>query len=261
MRHFQEMLLAGAIVASAAHAQGGYDGPGRYRIANVKTGKLLELNRGDQTTVVQASPRAADNQSWDIEPAGSGAYFIRNAMNARALEASQDFNGAPATCVRFDGNPRQQWVIGQGTGGAVIASHGGLLLEIPDRSVRDGVQVRTSDPGGDSQLFTLRRVSHDHDPDAPERFWDQREQVWKLAGDGACFYRQPDFRGDAFCGRTGAELSELPDWFRELFRSIKLFGRARAVYLFERPDFRGERTRVAHEERDLNRRIASLRIN
>jgi len=39
-------------------AQGGFDGPGRYEIANLKSGKVLDMDRNDQTSVMQFSSRA-----------------------------------------------------------------------------------------------------------------------------------------------------------------------------------------------------------
>src|SRR6202030_1493964 len=82
---------------------------GRYEIKNVKSGKLLEVNQ---------------NQRWDIAPVGSGFYSIRNALDGRALEA-------PMVCVRFDGNPNQQWRIRPGRDGrASIVSRGGRVLDV-----------------------------------------------------------------------------------------------------------------------------------
>jgi hypothetical protein len=48
-----------------AGAQGGFNGPGRYEITNVKSGKVLDLDRNDQTSVIQFSSRGTDNQVWE----------------------------------------------------------------------------------------------------------------------------------------------------------------------------------------------------
>jgi len=55
-----------AAAASLAMAQGGFGGPGRYEITNIKSGKVLDLDRNDQTTVIQYSARGTDNQRWDF---------------------------------------------------------------------------------------------------------------------------------------------------------------------------------------------------
>ena len=38
-------------------AQGGFNGPGRYEITNLKSGKVLDVDRNDQTSVIQFSSR------------------------------------------------------------------------------------------------------------------------------------------------------------------------------------------------------------
>ena len=45
-----------------AAAQGRFNGPGRYEITNLKSGKVLDLDRNDQTSVIQFSSRGTDNQ-------------------------------------------------------------------------------------------------------------------------------------------------------------------------------------------------------
>lgn len=271
--------IAGMMVAAAlAHAQGGFTGPGRYEIANLKSGKVLDLDRNDQTTVIQYSPRRTDNQRWDLAPGPDGSWFIRNAMNGKALQPVRDGNSAELMCARFDRSPDQQWRIQPGKdGNALIVSRGGRTIDIPDGSTRDGLHAQIYDVNGDSnQRFSFTRVGGfvDRDrrddrgvdrsrggvPDQPGRYWDDREQTWKLAGDGVCFYRQTDFRGDALCTRIGVDVSEVSG----SFGSARLFGRAQVVEVFERPGFHGERFRITRDTRDLDRMgggVGSFRVN
>ena len=80
--------IAGVLcLPTQASAQGGFNGPGRYQITNLNSGKVLDLDRNDQTSVIQFSSRGTDNQAWDIRAAGSGYYSLRSAMNGNALEA------------------------------------------------------------------------------------------------------------------------------------------------------------------------------
>src|SRR5271168_4973289 len=119
-------LIRGLAIASIALAQGGFNGPGRYEIANVKTAKVMALDRIDQTTVMQLAPRGTDQQRWDIESAGEGTFYIRSAVSGKALEAARNFNGAPLICARFDRNPNQQWKIQPGKdGNAMMVSRWG----------------------------------------------------------------------------------------------------------------------------------------
>jgi hypothetical protein len=277
MRNITLVLLLGAGFAAA---QGGFTAPGRYEIENLKSGKLLDLDRNDQTTVIQFGARGTDNQRWDFEPGDGGVWFIRNAMNGKALQIARNANSAQVICNRFDRGPDQQWRIQPGKDGNVlIVSRGGRTLDIPDGSSRDGLHVQIYDLNGDSnQRFILRRVAgssnrrDDRDrpvdrgrgPDELGRYWDEREHMWKLAGDGVCFYRQTDFRGEAFCTRIDVEIGEVTPQFRGSLGSAKLFGRAQGVEVFESPGFRGDRFRITRDMRDLDSmgdRIGSFRVN
>jgi hypothetical protein len=142
-------------------AQGGFNGPGSYEIANLQSGKVLDLDRNDQSTVIQFSPRGTDNQAWEVQPARDGFFFIRNRMNGNALEAMGNNNSAPVRGVPFNGGPGQQWRIENGKdGNALIVNRSGKTLDIPDGTNRDGVRVQVYDLNGDAnQRFVFRRVS------------------------------------------------------------------------------------------------------
>jgi hypothetical protein len=59
--------------------------------------------------------------------------------------------------------------------------------------------------------------------------------------DGACFYRDYNFRGDYFCVKSGERLGSLPPGFNDRIRSIRVFGDA-AVRVFNDENFRGVHT-------------------
>ena len=61
--------------------RGASRGQGRYEIVNVKSGRLMGVDTRDRSSVVQFSAPSGDNTSWDIEQAGQGYYYIRNAAN------------------------------------------------------------------------------------------------------------------------------------------------------------------------------------
>jgi len=87
-------------------------------------------------------------------------------------------------------------------------------------------------------------------PDRWGRIYDDRDG-WRLGGDGACFYQQPNFRGEALCIKLGDEFRNVPRDFGEVFSSVRFFGRVREVVVYERRDFRGERYRIRRDERDI----------
>jgi len=70
-----------------------------------------------------------------------------------------------------------------------------------------------------------------------------------LPREGACFYRDADFRGDYFCVPRGAEYSSLPRGFNDSISSIRLIG-AR-VRIFQDRDFRGRSTDVRRDVTNL----------
>jgi hypothetical protein len=144
-----------------AGAQGGFDGPGRYEITNLKSGKVLDLDRNDQTSVIQFSARGTDNQAWEIRASPGGYYSLRNVMNGNALEAVAAGNSTPVRATRFDGRSGQQWRFDAGrNGNALIVSRNGGALDIPDGATRDGAPVQIYDINGESnQQFKFRRVA------------------------------------------------------------------------------------------------------
>jgi hypothetical protein len=144
-----------------AGAQGGFNGPGRYEITNLKSGKVLDLDRNDQTSVIQFSSRGTDNQMWDIRAAGSGFYSLQSVMNGNALETTGNRNSTPVRATRFNGGSSQQWRFVTGKdGNALIVSRLGKTLDIPDGTNSDGARVQIYDSNGDSnQQFTFRQVS------------------------------------------------------------------------------------------------------
>ena len=186
MRNLLHALVAGSLgctlLLSELLAQGGFTGPGRYEITNLKSGKVIDLDRNDQTTVIQFSSRGTDNQTWEIQPAREGHYYLRNGMNGYALEAPGRRNSVPVRAVPFNGGESQQWRFEPGKdGNALIVSRLGKTLDIPDGTSRDGVRVQIYDVNGDSnQRFIFRRVSGyragDGDRDRDDRDRDDRDR-------------------------------------------------------------------------------------
>lgn len=295
-----------AAVPARLPAQGGFNGPGRYEISNKQSGKVMDLDRNDQRTVIQFESRGTDNQTWELRSAGGTAYYLINGMNGYALQEVRTNNSAPVEGRPYTGDRSQQWRIEAGRDGtALLISSSGKSLDIPDGTNRNGVKIQVYDRNGDpNQQFLLRQVgntgggffgrrpegdrrpgggffgnspnnpnpTYNAQPDANGRFWDQRDRIWKVDGDGVCFYRDRDYRGDAYCARTREDRGDVSrDWQGNAFSSVKLFGRARSVDIYTDRNFRGDRARIDRDEPDLQgvgnsynnvtRRIASLRVN
>ena len=281
-------LAAAVSIPFQAWAQGGFNGPGRYEISNVRSGKVIDLDRNNQTSVIQFSARNTDNQQWDVTPAEPGFWYFRNAMNGNALEAMGPGNSTPVRGTPFTGSPSQQWRIAPANdGNALITNRLGKTLDIPNASTRDGARVQTYDVNGEAnQRFIFRRLADlarrdggDRDADDwdRERRWeryygrlDERVHQWGMEGDGVCFYREPFYRGRSFCVRAGEDVRRLPDPLIERFASVKFFGRVHGVELFGEEEFGGRRARIEHDQPDLTRfrtergedmrRIVSVRV-
>lgn len=193
-------LIIAALFIGSVFGQGGFNGLGSYEIRNIKSGKVLDLDRNDQTTVIQYSSGGSDNQTWFFQDAGPGWYYIRNGMNGNALTATQNRNAAPVQGLPYDGAPNQQWTIEPGKdGNALIVSRDGKSLDIPDGTDRDGVHVQIFDRNGDSnQRFTLRQVAGGYAGRGNRPGWmgpDQGSITTCSSDDGRRHYCDADTRG------------------------------------------------------------------
>lgn len=161
---FSAVMACAALALSApwaAYAQGGFNGPGRYQITNVKSGKVLDLDRNDQRSVIQFASRGTDNQIWEVRDAGQGFFTLRSLMNGNALEAMGTRNSTQVQATPYHGSNSQQWRFETGRdSNLLVVSRLGKTLDIPDGAGRDGAPVQIYDRNGESnQQFTFRQVS------------------------------------------------------------------------------------------------------
>jgi len=69
---------------------------------------------------------------------------------------------------------------------------------------------------------------------------------------GACFYQNPNFRGDYFCSRVGASVAQVPRGANDKISSIQVFGNVE-VTVFRDSDYRGGSRTFDNDLRDLRR--------
>jgi peptidase inhibitor family I36 len=94
-----------------------------------------------------------------------------------------------------------------------------------------------------------------------------RAQQWghgSFPRDGACFYKDPDFRGDYFCVGSGENLTSVGKGMNDEISSIKIFGRAE-VTVYKDVRFEGRSSQFGSDVRDLKRMgwddlISSVRV-
>jgi Ricin-type beta-trefoil lectin domain-like len=159
---FSAMLIAATgLVAASAFArtpvpQNVYSGPGRYEIENVASGKVLDLNRQDQRTVIQWPRTHAQSQLWDIVDAGNGYVYIKSAVTGLVMDidGGRARDGARVITSQPSGSDSQLWKV-EGKGGERrFTSRLRIALDLPNGSHDDGVEYQAwNEEGKDSQRF------------------------------------------------------------------------------------------------------------
>jgi hypothetical protein len=102
-------------------------------------------------------------------------------------------------------------------------------------------------------------------PRGGEGWRGDRPPVWgreAVPREGACFYRDADFRGPYFCVPRGSTYTSLPRGFNDSISSIRLFGSG--VRIYQDVNFRGRSTEIRSDVRDLRGNwrdsVSSIRV-
>jgi len=88
--------------------------------------------------------------------------------------------------------------------------------------------------------------------------------------DGACFFKEENFRGEKFCVEKGDRMDQVPPGFGDRISSVRLYGRATAT-VFQDAGFRGPSLQIREDVENLQRfqvspghswndRISSIRV-
>ena len=92
-----------------------------------------------------------------------------------------------------------------------------------------------------------------------------RAPVWgrsPITQEGACFYEDPDFRGQSFCVPRGGTYASLPSGFNDRISSVRVFDGT--VVIFKDSDFRGRSSQIRSDVRDLRGdwkdKVSSIRV-
>jgi hypothetical protein len=89
--------------------------------------------------------------------------------------------------------------------------------------------------------------------------------------EGACFFKDENFRGEKFCVEKGDRMSQVPHGFSDRISSVRLYGRA-TVVVFQDADFRGRKLEIRDDVVNLqsfqvspghswNDRISSIQVH
>lgn len=99
-----------------------------------------------------------------------------------------------------------------------------------------------------------------------DRGWrNDRSARWSpspVTQEGACFYRDTDFRGESFCIPRGGTYASLPSGFNDRISSVRVFDGT--VVLFKDKDFHGRSEQIRSDMRDLRGnwkdKVSSIRV-
>lgn len=266
---------------------------GTWYIRNAMNGFALEeASDRNATPVIANRFTGGPSQQWRIDRASDGNALILSS-SGKALDIPDGSNRNSVKIQVFDrnGDENQRFVFRRVTGTRSTGSDW-MTSELGEDDAwassqnrpsgatdrRQGVDRRgtpsstdTWDRGGwgtgtQSSSQGSGTYGRNTAPDESGRYWDDRDQMWKMSGDGVCFYREPGYRGDAYCVRQGEERNQL-SW-SNAFSSVKFFGVMRGVQLFSDSDFAGQSFRITRDEPDMTRtrgwtndmnRVASIR--
>jgi hypothetical protein len=171
------VTITGLMAAAISSAQIGFSGPGLYEIMNKKSSRMMALDLRDRSSVIQIQSRSKEEQRWVVEPGPGGTFFIRSAVNGRALQITSEAKSTPVVCSRFDGSPAQQWRMEPASDGNpfIVSAAGGRALDIPNGSNKEGLRIQIYDRDGDSnQQFVFNRIQEPQDRDRKRRSgWDR----------------------------------------------------------------------------------------
>jgi hypothetical protein len=115
------------------------------------------------------------------------------------------------------------------------------------RGDRYSERVRNYDPSRQDGGYRNNQSSQ------ANSYYDDRDRMWKMSGDGVCFYRDRNYRGEAVCTPAGDDVANVGPNFNDSFSSVKFFGRVESVDAYENENFGGDHVRIQSDQPDLSR--------
>ncbi len=247
-------------------------GGGFVYIRNGMNGYALTQTRPNNSEPVAGEPfNNSDMQRWRFESVNNGAVIIVNASDkALDIPYGRKDNGIKINTYNKSGEINQQWTMRRVAGFDNQNRPG--VNNRRDRMRRDRQDPqRNPNPGNnrydDNPPFVQPGAGAGQGNRA--KYYDQSADMWKIDGDGACFYTQPDFHGEAFCVFSGDQRLRMSNDWNNSFSSIRFFGRASRITIADQANLRGRTdtiTRDVPNMRNFNRgnwnnRISSMRVD
>ncbi len=244
-------------------------GGGFVILRNGMNGNALTQTRNNNSEPVSAQPpNNSDAQRWRIESGNNGSVIIVNA-SGKALDIPNGStnNGVKINTYDRNNEVNQQWSLRM-VSGNFNQQNNNNRGNRQGNNRYDNNNNRNNDSDNNNRL-PPKNNGNGAGAGNQRKYFDQNANMWKLDGDGVCFYNEPQFHGDAFCVLSGDQRRRLSNDWNNRFTSIRFFGRASRVEVFDQEDLRGRTeaiTRDVPNMRNLNRgdwnnRISSFRVN
>ncbi len=256
-------------------------GGGFVYIRNGMNGYALTQTRPNNSEPVAGQQLSnSDAQRWRLESGNNGAVIIVNA-SGKALDIpyGKKDNGVKINTYNKNGEINQQWTLRRVAGYNTNTQNQPGYNNRPnrqnrrDRQNQQNQQNQQNYPNSGNSRYDTNNQQYNR-PGAgvgnrDAKYFDQNANMWKMDGDGACFYTKPQYKGEAFCVVAGDQRQRLSSDWNNSFSSIRFFGRASRITVSDQANLGGRTemiTRDVPNMRNFNRgawnnRISSLRID
>jgi Ricin-type beta-trefoil lectin domain-like len=248
-------------------------GGGFVILRNGMNGYALTQTRSNNSEPVAGQPaNNSDAQRWRLESGNNGSVILVNA-SGKALDIPNGStnNGVKINTYDRNNEVNQQWSLRPVSGNFNQQNNN-------NRSNRQGNSRydnnnnnnnNRNNDGYNNNRLPPKNNGMGAGAGNQQKYFDQTSNMWKIDGDGACFYTEAQYRGEAFCVLTGDERRRMSNDWNNSFTSIRFFGRASKVEVFDQQDLRGRSeaiTRDVPNMRNVNRgnwnnRVSSFRVN
>jgi hypothetical protein len=248
-------------------------GGGFVYIRNGMNGYALTQTRPNNSEPVAGEVfNNSDMQRWRLESANNGAVLIVNA-SGKALDIpyGKKDNGIKINTYNKNGEINQQWTLRRVAGLNSNQNRPGFNDRRNRRDRQNQNQNQNQPNTGGSRYDNNNPPFTQPGAGAGNRakYYDQSADMWKIDGDGACFYTQPDYHGEAFCVFSGDQRPRMSNDWNNRFSSVRFFGRASRVTVADQANLGGRTetiTRDVPNMRNFNRgnwnnRISSMRVD
>ncbi len=256
-------------------------GGGFVILRNGMNGNALTQTRANNSEPVSGQPVSnSDSQRWRFESGNNGSVIIVNA-SGKALDIPEGSTNNGVKINTYDRNNEinQQWSLRRVSNSYNNNNNNNNQVNRQGNSRYD---TNNNDNYNNNNRRNRNNRNNRNDnynnnglppkgagAGNQQKYFDQNANMWKIDGNGACFYTDTNFRGEAFCVVSGDERRRMSSEWNNRFSSIRFFGRASRVEVFDQDDLRGQTEAITRNVANMgnlkrgnwNNRVSSIRVN